>query len=60
MKNKQQVEPDWWPKDQPSSNSNSVLVGGTVGAGSIHIQSLIPKASYMNPIKRKADGGQML
>jgi len=57
-KNKQQFEPNWWPKDQPSFKSGSVRVGGITGAGSLHIECLIPKASYMNRISRKADSGQ--
>lgn len=49
--------PNWWPSDEPSYFSTSTLLGA-IGNPVVFLRSLVPLASYMNPILRKATGGQ--
>lgn len=49
--------PDWWPSDEPSYFATGTLLGAT-GNPIVLIRSLVPLASYMNPILRKATSGQ--
>lgn len=49
--------PSWWPVDQPTYFSTSTLVGSR-GSPVVLLRSLIPLASYMNPLLRKASSGQ--
>lgn len=51
--------PSWWPRDQPAYFASSVLVGAP-GNPAVVLRSLIPKASYANPIRRKAASRQRL
>lgn len=49
--------PSWWPANQPTYFSTSTLIG----SGSnpvVLLRSLIPHASYTNPVVRKANSGQ--
>lgn len=49
--------PTWWPDNEPSYVSTSTLIGATENQV-VQIRSLIPLASYMNPLLRKASSGQ--
>lgn len=49
--------PGWWPSDAPNYFSTSTLLGAT-GNPVVLLRSLVPLASYTNPILRKATGGQ--
>ncbi len=50
--------PFWWSLDEPSYFAISTLIGGTENPTTVYIHSLIPDASYRNPIERKATSGQ--
>lgn len=49
--------PGWWPCNEPSYFVTSTLIG-TNSNPVVLLRSLVPLASYMNPILRKATGGQ--
>jgi len=49
--------PTWWPNNEPNYFSTSTLIGST-GNPVVQLRSLIPLASYMNPVLRKANSGQ--
>jgi hypothetical protein len=49
--------PTWWPNNEPNYFSISTLIGST-GNPVVQLRSLVPLASYMNPILRKASSGQ--
>jgi len=49
--------PRWWPSDEPTFQSNSVLLGGPASS-SIVLSSLIPLSRYIGPIRRKAERPQ--
>jgi hypothetical protein len=49
--------PSWWPSDEPTYFSTSTLIGAS-GNPVVLLRSLVPLASYMNPILRKASSGQ--
>jgi hypothetical protein len=49
--------PSWWPANQPTYFSTSTLIGSG-GNPVVLLRSLIPRASYTNPILRKANSGQ--
>lgn len=49
--------PAWWPSDEPNYFSTSTLIGAT-GNPVVLLRSLVPIASYTNPILRKATGRQ--
>lgn len=49
--------PSWWPSSEPSYFTNSTLIGA-MGNPVVHLRSLVPLASYMNPLLRKASSGQ--
>lgn len=49
--------PEWWPSDEPDFSVTSTLIG-TKSSPVIAFRSLIPMASYMNPIRSKADRSQ--
>lgn len=49
--------PGWWPSNEPSYFFTSTLIGTTCNPV-VLLRSLIPLASYTNPILRKATGGQ--
>lgn len=52
-----EYKPDWWPSSEPSFNSTSALIGAK-GDPVVLLRSLIPAASYRNPVQRKAESGQ--
>ncbi len=54
---KQLFGPSWWPLDEPCYLVNSTLVGPRIPPV-VALYSLIPAASYLNPLRRKADTGQ--
>jgi len=49
--------PTWWPNNEPNYFSTSTLIGST-GNPVVQLRSLIPIASYVNPVLRKANSGQ--
>ena len=49
--------PEWWPTDEPAYVVTSSLIGSNVNPA-VMFRSLIPLASYRNPILRKATSGQ--
>lgn len=49
--------PTWWPQGESVFFSNATLLNGK-GNPVVILRSLVPKASYMNPVLRKADHGQ--
>jgi hypothetical protein len=49
--------PCWWPAEQPTDFSTGTLIGSG-GNPVVLLRSLIPRASYRNPVLRKADSGQ--
>lgn len=49
--------PDWWPNNEPAYFSSNTLIGASENPV-VLLRSLIPLASYMNPILRKATSGQ--
>lgn len=49
--------PDWWPRNEPCYLSTSTLIG-SIGNSVVQLRSLVPLASYMNPVLRKANSGQ--
>lgn len=49
--------PTWWPNNEPSYFSTSTLIGST-GNSVVQLRSLVPLASYINPVLRKANSGQ--
>lgn len=49
--------PAWWPDNEPCYFATGTLIGST-GNPVVQLRSLVPLASYMNPVLRKADSGQ--
>ena len=49
--------PCWWPANQPTFFSTGTLIGSG-GNPVVLLRSLIPRASYTNPVLRKANSGQ--
>ena len=49
--------PSWWPQQEAGFFTNCTLLNGK-GNPVVALRSLVPQASYMNPIKRKAEHGQ--
>lgn len=54
---KELFAPSWWPSSEPNYFASSTLIGAT-GNPVVQLRSLVPLASYMNPLLRKASSGQ--
>ena len=51
------LAPTWWPQDESAFFTSASLLNGK-GNPIVAIRSLVPQASYMGPINRKAEHGQ--
>ena len=49
--------PTWWPNNEPNYFSTGTLIGSAENPV-VQLRSLVPLASYMNPVLRKANSGQ--
>lgn len=52
-----QFGPVWWPKNESSFCAVSTLVGA-IESPVVQIRSLVPTASYIGPVRRKAESRQ--
>lgn len=51
------LAPTWWPQNEAGFFTNATLLNEK-GNPVVSLRSLVPQASYINPIKRKAEHGQ--